>query len=131
DQGPEALVSPPALTDIDLQVTVLQGTANRQWAILQQLFAGVEIDDRPSPLIRAVVRVVLMVAIAKAVCQGAAWLLLGYPIAPVGAVSLPTVHALMFVGFFLPGLFLLTAGRRDRRAIYLGGLFLVFATAFV
>jgi GAF domain-containing protein len=121
DRSPADVRTPP----LSSEPTV----SSRQWAILQQLFAGIEVYHQRSSWIRVTVRVVLAVATTKALLQGGAWLI-AYPIAPRGAPLLPSVHALMFLGFLAPGFLMLVAGRRDRRAIYLGGFFLILATAF-
>jgi hypothetical protein len=102
----------------------------RQLRILERLFDGLESKSARSPLLAWTVRIVLTAAVGKALLHGVASAG-GYPIAPLSAPMPVPVHWLMFLGFLGPGLLMLTAGRRDRRAMYLGGFFIVLATAFV
>ena len=97
--------------------------------LVEQLLDLTERRQATSPLMWRVVRVAIALALAKAALQAVSYLS-GYPIAAPGAPLAPSVHVLMFAGFLAIGLVMLVAGRRDRRAVYLGGFFVIVATAF-
>lgn len=97
--------------------------------LVQQLLDLSERRHASSPLMWGVVRGAVALALAKAALQVVSYLS-GYPIAAPSAPLASSVHVLMFAGFLGIGLVMLIAGRRDRRAVYLGGIFVIVATAF-